>query len=298
MLLAAIYSWMHVTMLGVTLIPVFVAGYFQTEFTLPAISASQVVKLVIFPMGSNQVVYTSLPGSGFSQRQLVFDSKRFQGSECLSPAVLAHTYSVVRDHSFTWAVNACLITAGKQQGLGFLALPGEALLQILAKLPYGDVAQAGRVCKRLAHVTSDPSLWRQLFGQEFKKELPDGKVTFFVSLPLLGQQHVCNHVILVTGDSEMLHVREAVSIVVAMTIHLVYCNFSDVLGQWSHLQGGLYSSLFESEIFHAFCTLPSPLSPCCPYNRIRSYDTQFVTCRKYSQRSEPSLRRGTGYVRP
>ena len=154
------------------------AGYFQAEFTLPAIS-DQTVKLVIFAMGHHQIVYTSLPGSGFSQRQLVFENQRFQGIAALSPAVLSSTYSAVRDRLFTWAVNACLLRAGKQQGLGLLALPGEALLQIVANLPYGDVAVTASVCKRLSSAAADDSVWKQVYTREFVKEFPGGEVSLF-----------------------------------------------------------------------------------------------------------------------
>lgn len=152
------------------------AECFQREFTFPALTTNQTVKLVIFHMGHQQIVYTSLPGSGFGHRQLVFESKHFEGSASLSPAVLASTYSAVRDRLFTWAVNACLLKAGKQQGLGLMALPGEALCQIIANLPRGDVAVTASVCKRLSACASDDSVWRQVYFNEFNEELPDGKV--------------------------------------------------------------------------------------------------------------------------
>lgn len=128
-------------------------------------------------MGHQQIVYTSLPGSGLSQRQLVFEDERFEGSAALSVAVVSSTYSAVRDRLFTWAVNACLLKAGKQQGLGLMALPGEALLQIVANLPFGDVAVTASVCKRLSTAAADDSVWKQVYEQEFVKEFPDGEVS-------------------------------------------------------------------------------------------------------------------------
>lgn len=155
-------------------------------------------------MGHQQMVYTSLPGSGYSQRQLVFENQRFQGTAALSPAVLSSTYSAVRDRLFTWAVNACLLRAGKQQGLGLMALPGEALLQIVASLPYGDVAVTASVCKRLSAAAADDSVWKQVYTEEFKKEFPGGEVRF-----------------LFTAVEEPRRIRQQCRLVVGCSPHLM-----------------------------------------------------------------------------
>jgi hypothetical protein len=151
------------------------AGYFQKDLTLP-VSSAQPVKLVVFPIGHHLIVYASLPGSGYSQRQLVFESERFNVAQPLSPAVLRSTYCEVRDKLFTWAVNACLLKDGKQQIHGLMALQEEALYKIVANLHFREVAVVATVCKRLAAVASDSSVWKQLYKQEFLKDLEDSQV--------------------------------------------------------------------------------------------------------------------------
>jgi hypothetical protein len=77
--------------------------------------------------------------------------------------------------------NACLLKANKQQSLGLMALPAEAVRQIVAHLPYGDVTVTASVCKRISTVCSDGSVWRQVYKGEFMKDVPDGEVSLPVA---------------------------------------------------------------------------------------------------------------------
>lgn len=144
----------------------------------------------VFEMAGSQLLYVHIPGSPYRIRQQIVPNGILelpgvsQMSKRTVMASLEPVYSNIKSKIMVWAANALLLCHGKQQQCGLLALPTEALTNVLSGLNYADVVLFSSVSQRAKSVATERAVWECLYQREFLNDAPGCQV--LISLPSAG----------------------------------------------------------------------------------------------------------------